>query len=192
VSCSNYEQRIALYVEEDLAPSDSAQVAAHLQECSDCWDLAEDLRESQARFKSIRVDIPNETALSALRERVLGEVAALEPRTWFERLMWGGLRRNAALAGVALVLAGSGAIWLARSPGIQPERPAVVAANPTPSVLESPAEPPAVRPLRKRFRRAAPEPIPAPAAEEPKQTAIKLLTDDPSVIIYWLVDEKGD
>ena len=43
--------------------------------------------------------------------------------------------------------------------------------------------------VRRRTPAAAPLPE---STEAPKQVAIKLLTDDPNVIIYWLVDEKGD
>jgi hypothetical protein len=42
---------------------------------------------------------------------------------------------------------------------------------------------------RPRVRR----PKAAPARPEPReQVTIKLLTDDPNIIIYWIVDEKGD
>jgi hypothetical protein len=44
-----------------------------------------------------------------------------------------------------------------------------------------------------RARRSVAKPVaadPTPEAVAPLQ--VKLLTDDPNVIIYWLFDEKGD
>ena len=111
-NCRDFEQLIALYVEEDLLAVERSRVEAHLRECSSCWDLTEDLKESQSVFKLIRQDILDATALSALRERVLSEVTGVESMTWFERFVFGGLRRKAALASIALVVAGSGALWL--------------------------------------------------------------------------------
>jgi len=197
MSCSDFEQLIALYVEEDLSVVERGRVEVHLKKCSACWDLAEDLKESQTVFKSIRQDIPDATALSALRERVLSEVSGIESMTWFERFLFGSLRRKAALAGIALVLVGSGAMWLARSLQVAPAKPPiVVAVNPVPPVVVpapvfgEPQPSPAPRPRTKLTLQ--PVPVPDLPAGERKQVAIKFLTDDPNVIIYWLVDEKGD
>jgi hypothetical protein len=34
---------------------------------------------------------------------------------------------------------------------------------------------------------------PAAASAEPHETlTVKLLTDDPNIIVYWVIDEKGD
>ena len=200
-NCGEFEQLLALYVEEDLAASDRARVETHLNECLSCRDLAADLKESQEVFKSIRRDVPDATALSSLRERVLAEVTGLEALTWFERIIFGGLRRKAALAGIALVLGTSGALWFARSPGIVPDPPVVAAVKdpaPPPSPLPVPEPQPEVvavvstPPVSSRALHTNPLATPQPPAEEPKQVAIKFLTDDPNIIIYWLVDEKGE
>ena len=192
MSCSNFERLIALYVEDDLSASERGQVKAHLQECSDCWDLAEDLRQSQALFKTVRQEVPNSTALSVLRERVLSEVSGLESTTWFERLL-GGLRRKTALAGAALAMVGIGAFWMTRSPHVDPVEPTVVTVEPAPAAVVPVRAPEPVRvsvPVRPAPKRV-PRPAPRPD-EETRQVAIKFVTDDPNVIIYWLVDEKGD
>ena len=111
--------------------------------------------------------------------------------TWFERFLFEGLRRKAVLAGVALVLVGSAAMWLARSPRIAPVEPTAVAIDRSPSVVvpvpvSEPRPTPLLRPVPKPALR------PASPVEETKQVAIQFVTDDPNVIIYWLVDEKGD
>ena len=191
MNCNGFDQLVALYVEEDLSGSERARVEAHLKECSSCWDLAEDLRQSQSLFKMIREDVPDETALAALRDRVLGQVSGLESMTWFERVIYGGFRRKVALASVALLMIGSGALWLVREPDVAPKAPAIVVVPP--SIPEPPPEPlPPQEPKPVRLPEAVPPPVLAAEIEEPRQVAIKFLTDDPNIIIYWLVDEKGD
>jgi anti-sigma factor RsiW len=195
-NCSDFEQLIALYVEEDLSGPDRGRVEVHLHECSSCWDLAEDLKESQAMFKSIREDVPDATALSVVRERVLSEVDELHSMTWFERFVFAGLRRKAALASIALLIVGSGALWLVRGMEDVPAPPVFVVVPPVPDIQP---EAPVSAPAPILVRRRVPEPPPVLVAEaapkekeERKQVAIKFLTDDPNIIIYWLVDEKGD
>jgi hypothetical protein len=192
MNCSDFEQLIALYVEEDLSAIESGRVETHLRECSDCWDLAQDLKESQAVFKSIRQDIPDATALSVLRERVLTAVTGTESMTWFERLIFGGLRK-AALASIALFLVAGGVTWMVRDLFVVPNPPVFVVVPP--SIPELPPDPPAPAiPEPKPLRRTdvVPPQVVVAETEELRQVAIKFLTDDPNIIIYWLVDEKGE
>jgi len=55
-------------------------------------------------------------------------------------------------------------------------------------VLPVVARPPAVKP---RVRRQRPATV-LQNQELQQQVTIRLVTDDPNVIIYWLGDEKGD
>jgi hypothetical protein len=202
MSCPDWESRIALVVEGDLEGAERHQVDLHLRACAACRSLAEDLRESQALFKSIRQDTADETMLSAVRSRVLADVAAVGSGNWIERVLFGGMRRKAALAALTVMIAGS-VIWLSDEPRpIRQEprptvpNPAAVAAAAPPPAPVSVTEPPwSVPPPTRRVRRPRAASIPDAAhteAEEPaEQVTIKLLTDDPKVIIYWIV-EKGD
>jgi hypothetical protein len=203
MKCSDFERLIALYVEEDLREEERASVETHLRTCSACWDLVEDLKESQAIFRSIRQDVPAAAALSNLRERVMSEVGGLQSASWLERVFIGAFRRRAALAGVLVLVAGYGVWWFARVPAVVPVTvPLEIAVSspapdvvPAPAVLETVSE--ARTPAPKRVRHRAPVQVPAPApapapVEESQQLTIKLLTDDPNIIIYWLVDQKGD
>ena len=105
-----------MHVEGDLDESERQRVESHLRTCAECWDLAEDLRESQAIFKSIRQDVPNQAMLSAVRARVLEDVAGMESGGWFSRFFLFGFRQRATLAGIALLIVGGSALWLARKP----------------------------------------------------------------------------
>jgi anti-sigma factor RsiW len=189
MSCS-FEALVALHVEGDLDESERQRVESHLRTCPDCWDLAEDLRESQAIFKSIRQDIPNQAMLSAVRARVLEGVAGMESGGWFSRFFPFVFRQRATLAGVALLIIGSGALWLARGPEapVVPPPPAAVRLQ---AVTES-APPPVERPLAVKPRVRRQRATVLQNQEPQQQVTIRLVTDDPNVIIYWLGDEKGD
>ena len=93
MSCS-FEALVALHVEGDLDESERQRVESHLRTCAECWDLAEDLRESQAIFKSIRQDVPDQAMLSAVRARVLEDVAGMESGGWFSRFFPFGFRQK--------------------------------------------------------------------------------------------------
>jgi len=191
MSCKDFKHLIALHVEGDGSESERQRVESHLRTCSDCWDLAEDLKESQAVFKSIRANVPNQATLSAVRARVLDDVEGRESGTWFERFFLAGFRQKATLAGLALMMVGSGALWFAwesESP-IAPRPTAVIVRPAVPAPLpQAVSNEPAPKP---RARRQRSVPIPVPQEPQP-QVTIRFVTDDPKVIIYWLGDEKGD
>jgi hypothetical protein len=207
MKCSYSENDIAVYVEQDLNESRLREIASHLTECDACRRVEADLRESQLVFKSLRQDSVSGTALAEVRFRVLTEVEGLRSTTpWgrrVERWLWAGFRRGYALAGVAfLIVAGIG-LW--RASGVQdsrlPDRLPPAAAVPLErgTVEPSPLTPPhrerdgqrRGRPQAVARRESPEQAVPVPAAPEPRQVVVKLLTDDPNIVIYWLVDETG-
>lgn len=213
MKCTRFEERIALYVEGDLTEVERHRVESHLEICAECRELTAELRDSQLVFKTVRHELPDGTALRNVRERVLAEVAALDPRTWWERIFFAGLPRKAAVAATALFALGGAALWFASNVHSPSNAPVVAQAVPTtlPQVTSSSVNtssapsPSNVAPSPRKVRRSAsnraattvdttaaglPQ---AQGSEEspPAQIAVKLLTDDPNVIIYWLI-EKGD
>lgn len=115
MNCAALESLIALYVEGDLPVSDRRRVETHLESCEVCSRLAEELRESQSIFKSLRAGTVNASDLIHVRERVLKEVGDLEPAPgWvvtMHRLFFTGLRRRNAIAGVVMAALVSGGVW---------------------------------------------------------------------------------
>jgi len=194
MACREFEHLIALDVEGDLSPADRRRVDLHLRACPDCWDLAEDLKESQAIFKSIRRNTPDQTMLLNVRARVLAEAGA-ERLSWFERIFLGGFRQKATLAAMAVFVIVLGSVWMSRGRDIKQTPVAAVSAPPvSPATTVEPRQPkpPAVAVSKPKVRRPRPASRVEVSDEPVKQVTIKLLTDDPNVIIYWLVDEKGD
>src|SRR5207249_10272922 len=54
VNCTEFEERIALFVENDLSDAEVTAVERHLETCTDCREFAAGLRESQAMLKGLR------------------------------------------------------------------------------------------------------------------------------------------
>ena len=209
MKCRYSENDVALYVEGDLDGLDAREFEAHLAACHACGELETELRQSQLALKSLRQDTVSAAALAHVRTRVLAEVGG-------GNVKWGWGRWVYAMAGMGLVaVLCVGLASYLREPEVQqavkidplPPAAAVPRARGTITNTESLAdthkqELHQVRsltvPLRKADSRhtrqgAAHTEMPEPAtpADPPKQIVVKLLTDDPNIVIYWLVDQPG-
>jgi len=170
MSCRRFEKYVALWVEGDLPPRQAGRLEAHLPGCPDCRQLVEGLRASQAALKELHVEAAEED-LAAVRRRVLAQIRSERP----QRRRWAWAYALGGSVAVTVVL------WvLLPRPSIPPPPPPRVM-NPAPVEVARPATPAPVRP---RPSRAQP-----PAAPEP--LLVKLYTDDPDVIIYWLIERTG-
>jgi anti-sigma factor RsiW len=180
MNCAQWEAEIALYAGEDLVADRVARVASHLEACAECQALLEELRASRAALGELR-DEPLEDAMVAqVRRRVLAQVnETRRPRP----LLW-----KLALA-AAVVLA----VWLALPRQARKPVPAVAGVA-VPHRVE-PAPPPAVRApvvavrhrLVRRKRRVEP-----PRFSRQAPLLVQLVTDDPNIVIYWVVDQKPE
>ncbi len=133
----------------------------HLTECDDCRALDREVRLNSA-------------ALAELRQEPVP--VARRPRNWQP---WAAAI-VAAAAAIALVLAAPRDF--PHPPAIQPPKPPVVAEVLPPSVPVKP------QPRIRRPRPAVAKPLlkPEPAPEQP--LLVKFITDDPDVVVYWIVD----
>lgn len=143
--------------------SDDAAMAEHMSVCTACRYFAHELAENAAALRSIEVDA---AAYTALRARVM---AAVQPKRRFGWL-WA-----AAASAVAVCIT---LIWLTA--------PLRVPAPPRPQAVVYPIPaPPLVRTVVANKKKQVRRPV--------LLEAIKILTDDPNVVIIWLVDDKkGD
>ena len=168
MTCSDWEFEIA-------SESDGPELADHLKECVCCREFAQEMASNRAALASLPVDA---AALDAVRSRVLDELMR---------------RRRRAIpawtaAACLAVLGIAATVWMMRGPVAPP--PAVTAKAPP---VASPA--PQVVPIHsvQRPRRAHPRRLVARRVEPPSEPlVVKMLTDDPNVVIVWLVDKKGD
>jgi hypothetical protein len=155
----------------DDAPGRDALV--HVGECEDCRALAREIRA-------------NAEALAALQGEELAARPFIYPRRFrppFQRWVWG-------LAAAAALVLGIGLPQL-----FEPE--VVVVPEVAPPIEVARVELPAPAPeITKRTQavRARPRPaVPLPAPEPAQPLLVKMLTPDPDVVIYWLIDpDKGE
>lgn len=170
MTCREYEPLLALYVEGDL---DDHEVDRHLTECVGCRALLEDLRSSQTLLKELSAEAVDTALLNAVRAGVL---AKTRPRR-----VWPWVAACAA-AMVALVLT----LIPARAPipGHAPVLPKSEVVRETGLVQTAPA--PASKPVFARRKR------PGRQAHKAEPLVVKMLTDDPNIVIIWLVDQPGD
>ena len=168
MACARFEPLIALYVGGELA---APEVEAHLRTCAECRGFADELERSQAALRSLREEDAPAAALAEVRGQVLDEIASRKPSWWF------ALRWHYALAPAAAVVA----LVVALSPRPPlPPSPSPPALNlPAPVIAKTPPPPP------------VPRPAPKPAAAPQEPLLVKMFTDDPDVVIYWLIDAEG-
>lgn len=204
MKCRYSDDDIALYVEGDLKPAEADAVRAHLASCASCLGLHDSLVESQAVLKTLRDEAISPAALASVRSRVFAELSA-------SRMLWPWHRWVYALAGAAFVLI-AGVVWVSYFSGEAPPRiavsvpPAPVAAvaeaeatagagdnEGAPLHVETVPRPAPRRHSARTVRAVADSPtVPAPAAadaEPAKPMVVKLLTDDPNITIYWLIEK---
>ncbi len=181
MNSSDWEERVALHAGGDLPPAEAAEVERHLRECAACQVLASGLKQSLALLKEAHNEPLAPAHFSAVRARVMAELEQKRRRgaLWARRWAWSF---GVAAAAAALL------VTLALRPGRTPERraPVVAANHPPVVVVREPVVPPP--PHRRVARRVVRPNVPDTPAPEP--LIVKLQTDDPNLVIYWIADRK--
>jgi hypothetical protein len=164
MSCTEWEREIA-------GETESLELDEHLRVCSNCREFAREIAANRAALGELQLD---GVALATIRRGVLDQIERGRRRgAW---AAWS----VAAAACVAAIFAAS-ALLQFRNPA--PPKPVEFAKNP-PKIEWTPR----VRPLHN----FGPVVAQAAPAQKPEPLVVKMLTNDPNVIIIWLVDKKGD
>jgi len=204
MNCRGWNSHIALYVEGDLERDLVRDLEKHLAGCDECRGFAEDLRQSQVSVRELRAEIVDNASMNRVRDNVLSQVRVIqERRTWLDRVgmfLWSGLRwRYAVLGSAALILVTFMAWRLSiKRVSTVPAPPQIALSVPVPApVTQAPA---AQKPAAAVTRTVARSPKRLKAAEpvdvtlekpNPPDTVVQLITDDPNVVIYWLIEQTG-
>ncbi len=205
MNCSTSRECLALWVEGDLPGTQVQEMEEHLSSCPACRTFRSELADSQTRFRALIDEPVNVEALDKIREAVLVRTSRGSKTAGDKRPL---VPAWAYTAAAALLIALIGWTALRPSQEVEPVRTAQVEAIPeAPEVLRTPRvappepdvqpEPVAVAAVRD------PAPPTRPAVVEPETVVadatlsqtqsltVKLLTDDPNVIIYWVIDQVG-
>ena len=171
MNCFEWEERIALYAGGDLPTAEAAAVERHVAECADCQSLLSGLRASMSLVQEAHGEPIESAHFAAVRARVLAELERAPAHRW--RFAW--MYAVAAAAAVVLLLA----VW---------PRPELRLALPMPSAPAAPSmakvrvTAPVIRVIPRKRPQAAPT----------ESVMVKLETDNPDVVIYWIAESRGE
>ena len=170
MNCTEWEERIALHAQGDLPPQECAAAERHLAECAECREFLADLRQSLAALRAAHAEPLEASAYAAVRARVLERIDHGRGRAWW--LGWIGALAAAAAVLVTLLLP-------------RPVPPPKLAVAPPPGLNRQPALVPAPPEVSPPAKSATPK---RRAAPRPESLLVKLITDDPDVVIYWITN----
>lgn len=219
MNCLKNEELLALYVEGDLVADETSRLEDHLASCETCRGFLEGLRASQAALKSLRGPAVADSALEEIRRGVSRRIDREVQGRRFRMIPLPLPQAFRLPLAAALLLAAAGAALLLWFAGPSPAPPPVAikapataerarpvetaAKEPPPGPVEKESAPPQApeprRPPQAAFKPEAPKEtgaqeialnlLAAPSEQEP--AVIRLQTDDPDVVIYWIVKNTG-
>lgn len=187
MNCERWRRWLALDAGGDLSVRRTRRLQVHLQRCPECRTLSRELRSARGRLQALAASAaPHEATMQTRPLQAFATTAA-------RRQIPVALRWSAAATALLLVVVVGYRLAPRRPLSEEAAGPAAVsAAAPTP-IATPPDEP-------GRSSPAAPAP-PATAAKLPPQPGrpdlrtaatetlvLKIHTDDPEVVIYWLVE----
>jgi|HubBroStandDraft_6_1064221.scaffolds.fasta_scaffold348123_2 hypothetical protein len=190
MNCFEWEERIALYSGGDLSPAEAQALERHVADCASCQLLLSGLRASLSLVQEAHSEPIDAAHFAAVRARVLAELEHAPAYRWrfARRFAW-----TCAMAAAVVVLI---AVWppveqrmILPMPSAPMAAPvATVAPAPTmraisPAPVSLPIGPATVTPVQQRTR---------PQAAPTETVLVKLETDNPDVVIYWIAETKGE
>jgi hypothetical protein len=212
MSCKKYEHWAGLYVGGDLDGPRVRKLERHLEDCADCCELVEGLGHTRAAVEGLRDEQLDGSVLVDFRKRILETIEA-EAETTRAPARWDGFGkawwRWSLVGSLAMLLVALAALFFIPRSIDSPVRVAEEARSvEAPTTIPSretetslPAEP-AVEKREPPPQFAGLDETETPAVEpsfpETEEgdrptdvVVVKLLTDNPDIVIYWLVESNG-
>lgn len=197
MNCRDWEERLALYAGGDLPKDEAFEVERHLGECPGCQLFSSGLKESQEMLQELHREPLSRAHFAAVRARVLAELERGRRPFWRRGWVLGFAAVATALLVAAAVLPPVRSLL---APGHRPTPKPPVVASEHPSAggagLAAGVLVPAVdqgTPVPRRVPHRPPHPRHAQSKAEPGEPVlIRMVSDDPDVVIYWIADTRGD
>jgi Putative zinc-finger len=190
MNCQEWEERIALQVSGDAARGEAAEIERHIAECAGCQAFASSMKQSVGLLRDAHQEEIAPAHYAAVRARVLTQLQ--EQRAWWRQLWVYGVAALAVAALLMMVWPHAETRQVAVKPPVGVKTPAPGAPDTVPEASQvaaatqpenEPGEPPVRQPAVRRAR----------SARQPAESLlVKLETDNPDVVIYWIADRKGD
>ncbi|MBI2841527.1 MAG: zf-HC2 domain-containing protein [Acidobacteria bacterium] len=190
MSCQKYDDLLALFAGGDLGASEEERIEAHIATCSSCRAIVEELRSHREVLAGLADEAVDDAVLRSVRRRVMARIEPRAHRTGAWRWAW------AAAAAIGAILV---SVAVLKHPHDQ--RPVSTTQHPQPAPTVRAAEPSAspaenlaaqTQSVTQIARVQAPHSSPLTGAKAAEPLVVKMLTDDPDVVIYWLVDSEGE
>ena len=189
MNCSDWEVRLALYAGGDLPKDEASQVERHLGECPGCQMFSSGLKESQELLQQLHCEPLAPAHFAAVRARVLAELERRHRPFWRRGWVFGFAAVAAALL---LMLAVRPGLWPSpKPPVVALEHPPAGSAGGLAAGVFVPAGNIPVG-TREPQPTAHYERRPRPKAKPGEPVLIRVVSDNPDVVIYWIADTKGD
>jgi hypothetical protein len=216
MTCKRFEHWAGLYAGGELDRRLALKLERHLTECPACHDLVEGLRETEGAIKGLRDETLSPSLFLDLRQKVRqaieDEPTSLQTLSLLRaRWQWTVVVSLAVLLTVTAL-----SFFLPRAPDTpEPlvEKSPAASSPTTPQSQESPETGPligGIQPVEEQEhpertmsalhaasqRPGLPETETKPADSSIARTdsddlVVKLVTDNPNVVIYWLVERNG-
>jgi hypothetical protein len=191
MSCLELEKLIALLLEGDLPDRKHGVVREHLRICRHCQQFSRSLSASQAMVKSLGEQVVDEAVFQEVRTRVLSVLPAEKERSgfpvWRYALVAGALLMALVLASITLRHASKVHVGVVTPPAREltktepPERPHMLPRR-------SPVRVARGRRSSRPAKHVQADMVPPSRRARSEPLKVKFVTDDPKVVIYWLID----
>jgi len=215
MTCAIWEEQVSLLAGGDLGPDEAAAVERHLSQCAACSDLAADLRRELDGLREAHSQPLGAEHYAAVRWRVLAELAKPAHRHVLWPWGWAAALAVAAAAVLVVVMMKPDAVPAPKLPRAVAVAPRVERPVPRESAsnrrlrsrertgwqAKSASDPKtgAPAPLKSAGGKVGQtlssvnqvDPIFWAVDDSPVQM-VQLATDDPNVVIYWLLEGTGE
>ena len=185
MNCRDWEERLALYAGGDLAPDEAAEVERHLGECPGCQMFASGLKESLEMLRESHRERPVPGAFRGGAGASAGG-SGTRPASFV-----------AAGMGVWLGVGGRGAACWRSSRCGHPEAAGSGRCRHPPAALGARAgsrqEAAGITWTARRPGESPRHQRRAPVKAQPGEPiVVRMVTDNPDVVIYWIAETRGE